>query len=99
MWFRIVLRLSIELEVENWRLTRRGLLYQYFESLSARSVKRKNFEAKRHLPVFYIMRSCFLDAAQTRLGSNQPNQSRAFLRLRHFQRKNLEASPLKSRQI
>jgi len=70
MWVRIVLRLSIELEEENWRLTRRGLLHQYFQSLSARSLKQKIFKAKRHLSVFYIMRSCFLDAGQTRLGSN-----------------------------
>ena len=36
MWVRIVLRLSFKLEVENWRFTRRGLLYQYYLILSTR---------------------------------------------------------------
>ena len=44
MWFRIVHRLSFELEVENWRLTRQYLLRQYFQSLSALSLKLKFFE-------------------------------------------------------
>ena len=43
MWVRIVLRLSFELEVENWRLTRRDLLQQYFLTLLARSLKLKSF--------------------------------------------------------
>ena len=39
MWARlfIVLCLSYELEVENWRLTRLDLLHQYFPTLSAHS--------------------------------------------------------------
>ena len=74
MWVRIVVRLSFELEVENWRVTRRGLLHQYFQYLSARSLKLKIFNATRHLSVFCLMCSCFLDTAQTRPGSNQPTQ-------------------------
>ena len=58
----------------NWRLTRRDLLHQYFQSLSARSLKLKFFWAMRHLSVICSMCSCFLDAIQTRLGSNQLTQ-------------------------
>ena len=63
MWVRIVLRLSFELlfelEVENWLLT-----------LSARSLKLETFSGTKHLSVFSLMCSCFLDAVQTLLGSN-----------------------------
>ena len=78
MWARIiVLRLSFELEVENWRLTRRDLFHQYFPALStARSLKIKTFSTKKHLSVFCFMCCCFLDAAQTLLRSNQPTQTR-----------------------
>ena len=50
MWVRIiVLRLFFELEVENWRLTRRDLLHQDFPTLSARSLKLKTFSMTKHL--------------------------------------------------
>ena len=100
MWVRIVLRLSFELEVEDWRLTRRDLLHQYFLILSARSLKLKNFSATKHLSGFCLMCSCFLDAVQTLLGSKQPTQAYSFPSSLPFsQEKSLEEAPLKSLQI
>ena len=79
LWVSIVLRLSFELEVENWRLTRRNILQQHFLTLSARSLKLvKRFSATKHLSVFCLMCSCFLDAVQTLLGSKQPTQTHSF---------------------
>ena len=65
MWDRIVLRLSFELEVENWLLTRRDCLHQYFPTLLARSLKLKTFSTTKHLSVFGLKCSWCLDAAQT----------------------------------
>ena len=66
MWAHIiVLRLSVKLEVENWRLTHRALLHQYFPTLAARSLKLKTFSTTKHLSLFCLMCSCFLDAART----------------------------------
>ena len=76
MWAHIiVLRLSFKLEVENWRLTHRALLHQYFPTLAARSLKLKTFSTTKHLSVFCLMCSCFLDAARTFLRSNHPTQT------------------------
>ena len=42
MWARIiVLPVSFEFEVENWRLTRRDLLHQHFPTLPVRFLKLK----------------------------------------------------------
>ena len=82
MWAPIVLRLSFELEVENWRLTRRDLLHQYFSTLWARSFKLKTFSATKHLSVFCLMCSCFSE-----WDASRP---------RHFLKKNLKDAPLES---
>ena len=82
MWAHIiVLRLSVDLQVENWRLTRRDLLPQYFPILSARSLKLKTFSITKHLSVVCLICSCFFDAAQTLLTSNQPTQPVIFFLL------------------
>ena len=99
MWARIiVLRLSFEIEVENWRLTRRDLLHQYFSTLPACSLKLKTFSITKYLSVVCLMCSCFLDIAKTLLTSNQPTQPVIVFLHFFLSEKNLEA-PLKSRQI
>ena len=50
----------LSIEVENWRLTRRDLLYQYFPTLSARSFKLNTLSTTKYLSVFCLMCSCFL---------------------------------------
>ena len=52
MWAHIiVLRLSVELEVENWRSTHQDLLHQFFPTFSARSLKLKTFSITKHVSV------------------------------------------------
>ena len=92
------LLLSFELEVENWRLTCPDLLYQYFLTLSARFLKPKTFSITKHLSVFCLMWSCFLDATETPLRSNRQKPVIVFLRPSHFLKKNSEAPP-KGRQF
>ena len=97
MWAHIiVLRLSVELEVENWRSTHQDLLHQFFPTFSARSLKLKTFSMTKHLSVVCLICSCFFDAAQTLLTSNQPTQPVIFSFF--LSEKNLEVL-LKSRQI
>ena len=97
-WARIVLRLSFKLEVEKWRLTHRDFLNQCSPTVSARSLKLTTFSKTKHL--FFLMCSCFLDAAQTLLRSSQPTWT--FLRFHSFPsffEENFVGGTTKGRQI